>query len=119
MKRLLHCLIAVQIAGSQVIDGDSIRNVDIPLGLGTTATRHLRLHGINAPEIRTEKGPRAKARLAELVELCSDLYVKLHGADAFGRALVDLYCGKISINDKMIKDGYAVPYRRKNGSRNE
>lgn len=42
-----------------VIDGDTLI-VDIDLGLRTTRREHVRLYGVNAPEIKTQEGKAAK-----------------------------------------------------------
>lgn len=112
-KNLLHCLIVVSINSAQVVDGDSLRNVTLDLGLGVSITRHLRLMGIDAPEMSEKPaGQRAKEALTEVIGFCSDLKVEQHGYDSFGRVLVTLYCGKRSINKMLLDKGFAVPYRK-------
>lgn len=104
----------VEIPPSSVIDGDSIRQVQIPLGLDISVTKNLRLWGIDAPEMGEEAGPRSKEALREMVGFCGDLKVDLHGTDNFGRILVTLYCGSTDINARLLAKGYAKPYRRDN-----
>ena len=93
-----------------------------------------RLIGINAPEMHgsdKEKGIAAKNHLAELInaeqgkaqlreisELNSPgIMIRTHKSkqekdksDSFGRYLVDLFINGVNINNKMIEDGFAVPY---------
>ena len=112
-RKLIHCLVAVQILPSSVIDGDSIRKIDIPLGLNVTVTKNLRLDRIDAPEISEENGLRSKERLKELIGFCKDTSIEIRKIDAFGRALVELYCDGKSINTRLLKEGYAKPYKKR------
>ena len=107
---------------SDIVDGDTIV-IDIDLGfsiwqLNTT----IRLAGIDAPESRTKDlvekvfGKAATSYIERFVEQCSSqIIVKtiLDKDDKFGRVLGIVYNPhtKEILNDLMIRDGYAVPYK--------
>ena len=51
----------------RIINGDTLV-VDIELGLGIDARKkHIRLKGINAPEIKTDEGKTAKKKAGRVV----------------------------------------------------
>lgn len=105
---------------TRVIDGDSIV-ADIDLGFNTFTNRHIRLWGINTPEIRTrdleekKRGFISKARVDELMELCNgEFIIESRGLDKFGRSLgiiwITLEDTEININETLITEGLAVEY---------
>ena len=73
----------------------------------------VRLAGINAPELSTPEGKRAKARLQELLPQTASVIVctRKDKREKYGR-----YLGTIidqdghEINQRMILEGHAVPY---------
>jgi micrococcal nuclease len=106
----------------RVIDGDSVV-VDIDVGFGVWLTNeHIRLNGIDAPEVRTrdlaEKahGLGAKARLEELLN--EGCYLKTfsgrNGEDErgkFGRILGDFVLNSGTyVTEILISEGWAVEY---------
>ena len=94
-----------------IIDGDTIRIAD---------TR-IRLHGIDAPEVKQtcqkqdgsvyRCGDMATFALAALIE---DHWVTCRQTDAdrFGRIVAICFTGPIELNAEMIKAGWALAYRR-------
>jgi len=81
----------------RVVDGDTvIAHVD--LGFGLTARERFRLRGINAPELNTADGQRAKAHLTGiLAPSCAPesgnvpLVIKTYKTDKYGRYVADLF----------------------------
>jgi micrococcal nuclease len=105
---------------SKVVDGDTI-DVDIDLGFDISFTSRVRLAGIDTPESRTtdkiEKalGLEAKLYLKNAIDASKTVVIKTEKMDSsekYGRILgwVFLDGSDISINQKMINDGYAWGY---------
>jgi len=103
-----------------VVDGDTI-DVDIDLGFDISLSKRVRLAGIDTPESRTsdkfEKtlGLEAKEYLKRFLKDAEQIVIKTELPDSsekYGRILGWIYVDKleISINEKMIEDGYAWGY---------
>lgn len=100
----------------RVIDGDTVV-MDIDLGLNTWLRRqHIRLAGINAPEIRGEERPQGLAAMVYLIDALQDvdtltIRTVKDKAGKYGRYLAELFLpdGR-SINQMMIKSGNARAY---------
>jgi len=105
---------------SKIVDGDTI-DVDIDLGFDISFSSRVRLAGIDTPESRTsdklEKslGLESKAYLKNAIEAAKTVVIKTEKMDSsekYGRILgwVFLDGSDVSINQKMIDDGYAWGY---------
>ena len=105
---------------NKVVDGDTI-DVDIDLGFDISFSSRVRLAGIDTPESRTadkiEKalGIEAKAFLKHEIESAKSVVIKTEKMDSsekYGRILgwVFLDGSEVSINQKMINEGYAWGY---------
>jgi len=105
---------------TKVVDGDTI-DVDIDLGFDISFSSRVRLAGIDTPESRTadkmEKalGLEAKAYLKHEIEAAKTVVIKTEKMDSsekYGRILGWVYLddAKVSLNEKMIEDGYAWGY---------
>jgi micrococcal nuclease len=105
---------------SKVVDGDTI-DVDIDLGFDISFSSRVRLAGIDTPESRTtdkmEKvlGLESKSYLKNAIEAAKTVVIKTEKMDSsekYGRILgwVFLDGSDVSINQKMIDDGYAWGY---------
>jgi len=104
-----------------IYDGDTI-TADIYLGLGVVLTNQkIRLLYINAPELKGKgvddaqriRGYEAKEYLLSLLkdkEVHLFIDPKEKERDSFGRILGILKVDGISINDRMISEGHAVPF---------
>ena len=108
---------------TEVIDGDTVRaNIDLGFHIWVRDEK-LRLHAIDAPELRRygagkavseeEKaaGVAAKAALVDLIEgrevtLCTIKDSK----GKYGRYLAQIYLDDLDVNQWMIDQGHAVPY---------
>jgi micrococcal nuclease len=99
---------------TEVYDGDTI-TADIDLGFNTwRRNEHLRLDGIDTPELRGDRkveGIAARDALAARI-LGRDLIICTikDRQEKFGRYLVRIYDGDVLINDWLITLGHAVPY---------
>jgi len=103
----------------KIVDGDTI-DVDVELGFDVVlANQRVRLFGIDTPESRTRnleekfRGLLSKSHLQEQCPKGSKILLESRDRGKFGRILGILYHidnTEISINDKMIEEGFAVPY---------
>ena len=103
---------------TRVVDGDTI-DVNIQLGFDVMLFKQrVRLYGIDTPESRTRdkeekvRGLLSKAYVQEKCPINSTIRLKSYDRGKFGRILGDIYelDSDISINQRMIEEGYAVPY---------
>ncbi len=74
----------------RVIDGDTIKVV-VNCGLGTKTRQTLRLRLIDAPEIDTPEGKRAKAFVQSALKSLPFVVIKTYKPDKFDRYLVDVF----------------------------
>lgn len=113
-----------RVAVKRVIDGDTVV-VDIDLGFNTwIKNEHIRIYGIDAPEIRTKDlfekahGMLATERLKELLsgvgvlEFITTMHsLEYNPTGKFGRVLADLIGNNgVMVSQTLIAEGYAVPY---------
>ena len=105
---------------TKVVDGDTI-DVDIDLGFDICFSSRVRLAGIDTPESRTtdkaEKalGLEAKSYVKTQIDSAKTVVIKTEKMDSsekYGRILgwVFLDNSPVSLNQKMIDDGYAWGY---------
>ena len=112
----------------KVVDGDTI-DADIDLGFDISLTKRVRLSGVDTPESRTtdlkEKtlGLEVKEWLKKKLQDQTDIIIKTELPDStekYGRILGQLFVGdkevmsvnkKKSVNQQMIDEGYAWPYK--------
>jgi len=98
----------------RVIDGDTLL-VEIKIWFGQTVIEHVRIAGIDAPEMKgrcpseIEAARGARQYLAGLV---SGEPVELRDVkrEKYGRALAAVTAGGIDVPARMIEAGYARPY---------
>lgn len=97
---------------------------EIDLGLGGVTLQKMRLRGIDAPEINTAAGRRAKRFAEKLLKPCSFIIVKTtkDQSDKYDRYLVDVYfkAGETDpavvaatgeyLNQRLLDEGLAVRY---------
>lgn len=77
----------------RVIDGDSLL-VQIDLGFGIFIEQRLRLRGLDASEIDTKDGQKAKKFVEYELKDTNFLIIKTHGSDIYDRYLVDVFYRK-------------------------
>ena len=104
----------------KIVDGDTI-DADIDLGFDISLTKRIRLAGVDTPESRTadanEKkyGLEAKEWLKHRLESAKTIVIRTEKSDSsekYGRILGTLFIDgeTVSINDQLIKGGYAWAY---------
>lgn len=104
----------------KVVDGDTI-DANIDLGFDISFSSRVRLAGIDTPESRTvdklekQLGLESKAYLKNAIDSAKTVVIKTEKMDSsekYGRILgwVFLDGSEVSINQKMIDDGYAWGY---------
>lgn len=92
----------------RVIDGDTVE-IDIDLGFKMTYKKaHMRLSGMNAPEMNTSAGKSSKARLIELCEMKPKTVVQSKGFDKYGRVLGVIFVDTVNVNQQMVNEKFAV-----------
>jgi micrococcal nuclease len=97
----------------EVVDGDTLK-VTVDLGFRVVYQTAVRLAGINAPEMNTAEGKRAKAALQALVDRYSGQWVAQtykNGHDKYGRWLARLVTPDgVDVNEWMLAQGHATRY---------
>ena len=74
-------------------------------------TRRVRLHGIDAPELKQPWGRASQAWLEQRV-LGRDVRLETHGEDRYGRVLAVLWLGPANVNQDLVRQGYAWWFQR-------
>lgn len=96
-------------AAPRVVDGDSLE----------MNGEKIRLVGIDAPELNQicqisqvdySCGQRARDYLRSLIRNVEKVDCVGEGDDKYGRLLAECFAGKISLNAKMVRDGWAISY---------
>jgi len=102
----------------KVIDADTL-TVMVDLGFGTFSKQKLRLRKINAPELSTPAGKKARAYVLKRLKPGSGVVVKTYSTDIYNRYLVDVFYIKdchdveriaregILLNQELIDEGLA------------
>lgn len=117
----LLCAGIISFAETRALDGKSIKVVDGD-SLEIDGTR-IRLKGIDAPEYfqycfdennkKYECGKMSRAYLEKLTK-SDDFYCKSNKTDKYKRELSVCYAKGKNINELMIEQGWAIPYRTQN-----
>lgn len=97
---------------TNVVDGDTVDAI-IELGFYLTAKLRLRLHHINAPEMRGEEKEQGLISKQFLIDriLNKEVIINTEKSDAFGRWLAVIIIDGENINETMLKAGYARPFK--------
>ena len=100
----------------RVVDADTVDCI-VDLGFDVSIRRRCRLHGIDAPELRSsDPGLRAQGIEAKLQveKLLSDSKGRVnfiyHGDGKFGRPLMEVIIGELNLNKFLVENGYAKEY---------
>lgn len=96
---------------ASVIDGDTLEVAGI----------RIRLHGLDAPEstqtctaqdgVSWRCGQRAALALDDLIA-GRQVQCQVRDKDRYGRSVAECFVGGVSINDWLVRSGWAVAYRR-------
>ena len=109
----------------KVLDGDTV-DIDLDLGFKIIlANQRVRMAGVDTPESRTTiaeekvRGQLSKKKLAEKLPVCSWQIIETQKSDSnddkFGRILgVFILEDGTRVNDWLIQNNYAVPYKGEN-----
>ena len=96
----------------RVVDGDTLR-VEIDLGFGIYLREYLRLRGIDAPELSTPEGKKAKAFVEKT--LPRSIVLTSTRDDKYGRYLADVFYddrGKeVYLNQRLLDERMAERYQ--------
>lgn len=110
----------------RVIDGDTVVAL-VDKGFKNFQLEHLRLWGIDTPELRPRKGTdeekiaekvaakAAKARVEQMIG-GKEVIIRTKKADKYGRYLAEIFLPddlSNTVNDQLVEEGYAVEYMRK------
>lgn len=105
----------------RVVDGDTLK-VSIKLGFDIIHQVRLRLRGIDAPEIDTPAGEKAKGFLQRTCDAVDILVIKTYGTDMYDRYLTDVFYlpgetdpAQIAakghfLNQELLDSGLVTPY---------
>lgn len=98
---------------TEAYDGDTVTAL-VDLGFHIQFAMKLRLHGINAPELRGDErllGLVARDKLRELI-LHRDVTIQTFKdkQGKYGRYLALIFCDGVNVNQAMIDAGCAVEY---------
>ncbi|MBP9866011.1 MAG: thermonuclease family protein, partial [Candidatus Omnitrophica bacterium] len=93
---------------TEVIDGDTFHCL-IDLGFGLTLKERVRLRRLNAPEVITAEGGRAKKVLTRILKRAGNAITikvsKTDDHDQYGRYLVDVWIGDACIDQELLDSG--------------
>lgn len=103
-----------------VHDGDTVTaTLTIPgvvsrrIAVTVALTEHIRLNGINAPELSTAAGKVSRdwliAQLAA-VDMAITVRVDLDRVDKYGRLIGTLFANGVNLNEAMVNAGLATVY---------
>lgn len=103
----------------RVVDGDTLI-AELDLGFGLTQKLRLRLARINAPELSTLEGKKAKASIEVLLHglLNGQMVVETKHTDDYGRWVSEIWLihtvkqdeAPLNVSDWMVAQGQAVPF---------
>lgn len=100
-----------KVAIGDVHDGDTLAVV-IDLGFWLAHTVHIRMAGINAPELATSAGPPARDALKAFIAAHAGQWTAQTyktGEDKYGRWLATLFAPDgTNVNQWMLDNGYAI-----------
>ena len=85
-----------------------LAGVNIDLGFGNWMRQKLRLRGIDAPEISTQKGQKAKQFVEAVLKDIPFVIIKTHGSDKYDRYLVDIFYPPLELR----RTGSPLKFRR-------
>lgn len=109
-KRTKDDLFTYKAFVERVVDADTLI-VKIDLGFETRIRQYLRLRGINAPELKTEEGKRARAFVERELSKVPYIILTSSRSDKFDRYLADVFYGmpdkEIYLNQLLLDEGLA------------
>ena len=91
----------------RVVDGDTLL-VHIRASERITRRQYLRLRGINAEELTTANGRKAKRLLETEITKAPELLIRTHLTDRYDRYIADVWTGGLYLNNELLRAGLAV-----------
>lgn len=93
----------------KIVDADTV-DIMVDLGFLTSTKVRIRLFGIDAPELRTDEGKRAKAALLEKMPLGSKIIAKTFKipGDKYGRWLGKLFVEGVDVSEWLVENKLAM-----------
>jgi len=93
----------------RIVDGDTIVISIVCMPGVELAHEHVRVQGINAPEMNTQAGQDAAKFAASLLKVGDTVKLSMTRRDKYGRVLAKITMPNgADFGDKMIADGHAV-----------
>ena len=109
-KRTENDLYTYKAAVERVVDGDTII-VKIDLGFGNRCREYLRFRGIDAPEIDTPEGKKARQFVVNELAKVDHIILTSTKSDKYGRYLADVYYGDGKhLNQKLLDEKLVLYY---------
>ncbi len=95
---------------TKVYDADTV-TVDLDMGMRHwQKSVHVRLAGVNAPELNTPEGKTARDAVQVVAPLGMRVKVLSHRFEKYGRLLGTIILdGGVNLNYWLVENGYAVP----------
>ncbi len=90
----------------KVVDGDTVW-MQVDLGFGVSTRQKLRLRGIDAPELDTEAGRKARKFLEAQLQTPEGVLIRTIKSDKYDRYLADIFAGTVHINGLMVSRALA------------
>lgn len=109
-SKLANCLYTYKAFVERVVDADTLI-VKIDLGFENRVRQYLRLRGINAPELSTEAGKKAKAFVERELSKVPHVILTSSRSDKYDRYLADVFYGEGKderyLNQVLLDEGLA------------
>lgn len=99
----------------RVVDGDTIK-LDLDLGWHIRHQINCRIAGIDAPELKTPPGLRAKQFAETLLTSGDEVTFLSHSLDKYGRPLGEVFYGAMKMSnfgDDMLAAGHAIAFEKR------
>ena len=90
----------------KVIDGDTVK-MRIQLTTGIFISERLRLRGVDAMELSSPQGQKAKSALERLLNNKKNILIHTYSTDRYGRYVADIIADHIYINKTLVEKGHA------------
>lgn len=116
--KILFFLLTLSLTASSVLTGRVVKVTDgdtITILINNKQVK-IRLNGIDTPEKGQDYSNKAREYLSDLVA-GKTVKVEEIGKDQYKRVLGVVYVGRVNVNEKMIKAGYAWRYKYSKDSR--
>ena len=81
--------------------------VSVDLEFGMRTRQYLRLRGIDAPELKTRAGKRARKFVEEQLKGIDEIRIKSSRSDKFDRYLADVFLKNGYLNQILLDRGFA------------